>query len=707
MFLKKQAILGLLILSAAFAFWPSDYGDIQTGNSGSGSSSMLNRSMVMNSGGSLYCVYIDNSSDISAKRVYISLSIDGGTTWDSDWFEATDTGLYGRHSLIDGCALAIDYNEDLHVVWHRYQYSPMLHSTYYRKIEDIHSSPSGSEIIRVFDGSIKSCDSGIAMDSDGYIWLVTGGPTSWKAQIWRSDSVYAVGGTFSSVGSPSSGSTQGVSICLDANDLVHVAYYDNGVSASYAQHRIFDGTDWLSVDGMGNGSTGGRDHNCGMAADVLGNVHLLYGDNIGDVTGTWYFRYRIWNEEDGMGTPVDVCEFPSSSYDGVCNRYIASIACTELTGEAFILIRDIARGGSLCLYKKSLTDTAFTLAEELTDTSMLASYYYLPRMRGALYPEFDNTSIMVDLAWTENRSVDPHEVFYRYTLSEGPYLVGHFPSSNAWVSEDTVVSLNFIDLDGIDPTTASISVDGVVYNISDVELVACGNRLDYHPSVPWTDGTVEVTLLAMSDVLGHSTPDTGTSFSFKIDKTPPSLLYHEPDSALIADYVPDGALMLFKDLGCGSDSLCWSLTVNDLEFEPPSGGGIIIEGDTLVMLAFTLGDVTIPLNDTSRIYFTVHDKPDIGAPNEKTYYWWFVAATGIEETDLPANLALSAYPNPFNSSVFISAPEGAKIEIFDVNGRMVDDIPVGANLVFAQPPGDHKDRPYEFVWIPDENITSG
>jgi len=86
--------------------------------------------------------------------------------------------------------------------------------------------------------------------------------------------------------------------------------------------------------------------------------------------------------------------------------------------------------------------------------------------------------------------------------------------------------------------------------------------------------------------------------------------------------------------------------------------------------------------------------------------------------------SISMSPNPFNSTVRIflschsctpychsreSGNPGDRVEvgIFDINGRNVAEVPVGANLVFAQPQGNHKDRPYETVWQPDKSIPSG
>jgi hypothetical protein len=49
--------------------------------------------------------------------------------------------------------------------------------------------------------------------------------------------------------------------------------------------------------------------------------------------------------------------------------------------------------------------------------------------------------------------------------------------------------------------------------------------------------------------------------------------------------------------------------------------------------------------------------------------------SNIAETPTPQSFAIYAHPNPFNSSVTITAPAGAEIEVFDVNGRRISVIP--------------------------------
>ena len=64
-------------------------------------------------------------------------------------------------------------------------------------------------------------------------------------------------------------------------------------------------------------------------------------------------------------------------------------------------------------------------------------------------------------------------------------------------------------------------------------------------------------------------------------------------------------------------------------------------------------------------------------------------------TKNPNILSLSVSPNPFNSACRISAPDNAIVEIFDLNGRIVYEMPVGS-------------RPASTVlWQPNKSVPSG
>lgn len=65
------------------------------------------------------------------------------------------------------------------------------------------------------------------------------------------------------------------------------------------------------------------------------------------------------------------------------------------------------------------------------------------------------------------------------------------------------------------------------------------------------------------------------------------------------------------------------------------------------------------------------------------YQWYNLEVylvTLVKRTGIASEAAAGVYPNPFNSSLKIDAPAGAKISIYDVNGRFVDQ-PVSNNWV--------------------------
>ena len=66
--------------------------------------------------------------------------------------------------------------------------------------------------------------------------------------------------------------------------------------------------------------------------------------------------------------------------------------------------------------------------------------------------------------------------------------------------------------------------------------------------------------------------------------------------------------------------------------------------------------------------------------------------TGIEESpaQIPVIIDITAFPNPFNSSCAIFAPKGAKIEIFDVEGKKITELSDGQR-----------------IWTPEKEIGSG
>ncbi|MGC9314255.1 MAG: T9SS type A sorting domain-containing protein [bacterium] len=92
----------------------------------------------------------------------------------------------------------------------------------------------------------------------------------------------------------------------------------------------------------------------------------------------------------------------------------------------------------------------------------------------------------------------------------------------------------------------------------------------------------------------------------------------------------------------------------------------------------------------------------------------FPERTGIAETPTPQSFTLSAHPNPFNSAVTITAPAGAEVEVFDVNGRRVADTRTNRSLSGAETTSPRNSLRLrsgsdnrEFIWRPAPSLGSG
>ena len=88
--------------------------------------------------------------------------------------------------------------------------------------------------------------------------------------------------------------------------------------------------------------------------------------------------------------------------------------------------------------------------------------------------------------------------------------------------------------------------------------------------------------------------------------------------------------------------------------------------------------------------------------------------TGIPENRVPNNTSISIRPNPFNSSCRIFAPAGCEIEIYDINGRIVDVRPPSVppvrgdgEFVSALNKGGCPEGTGGIIWQPDKSIGSG
>jgi len=130
-----------------------------------------------------------------------------------------------------------------------------------------------------------------------------------------------------------------------------------------------------------------------------------------------------------------------------------------------------------------------------------------------------------------------------------------------------------------------------------------------------------------------------------------------------------GNIIWQKCLGGSSDDAAFSI-------QQTSDGGFIVAGWT----ASNDGDASG--NHGNRDFWVVKLSP-----------------SGVSENVIvPEQFKLSVSPNPFNSSVKITVPAGARVEVYDLQGRLINK---------GIQPFAESQRERTFIWQPDETIQSG
>jgi len=449
------------------------------------------------------------------------------------------------------------------------------------------------------------------------------------------------------------------------------------------------------------------------------------------------------------------CEVsPGSSYDSIAGAFLGSILNPWVDagglligmhryGRDFLNAAGYNFGGS---YDHTTGDdvtvvlTGHPLTDGLPSTFEVPNYGYSYPNFGLFTPAvtyfYSSTEYMfvgflesgvgcaLFLGWdywdtdTPNEDIIFHNAMsYWGYRSEGPILRSFFPPIDATVSADTHIAVVFQDEEGIDLSSFVATINGGLYTGSSAGVSLVGDTVFMDVLDTFPDGVVSLQIQNIEDVLSHEGPDTISTYSFYIDKSPPVIYFREPDG--VYDYTPAGALVRYTDSLAGSDGDNWYMFFEYVDTIRSSSAGVIVEGDSTIIVPFSATGVVVTPGETTWVEFGIWDNPDIGDPNLEQYRWWFLDVTGIsEDASLPEEFGISAYPNPFNSAVTISVGavrEPPVIEIFDIAGRRIDQIAVGEGLKpsrssITTQTGGFETAPLrncEFTWQPDKSIGSG
>jgi len=406
------------------------------------------KNVVRDAGGDLLCLLV--SEDTQGNRpLLLRRSTDGGSSWVDEPVVLNDASSgMNPPDPTGNSAIAIDDRGILHVLWGNYVY-PSNYRQYYRNYDPASGGLSPIIDITAMLGAsttARTAAMDITVDAGGTVWMVGHGPSSWTERLVKSDLPYAAGFTFTDLGNISeSASAQNARLCVDVLGRIHCSYYRNQSPGLY-EHRIYDpASGWGSGFVLGNSSPE-NDYYGGLAADFLGNVHALYAVDSSSSSALWNFRYRRWDAASGWGPETLLFSATAAQHTGIANYKIFALACDEATGDAYAVYRDLASGGSLRMAQKGLADSAFINMPDLAPPNAGQHAYYVPTLRGTLFPLFNNTGQDLDVTWQYRASPGnpPYALFFQRVAGSarvsitlgGPAVIGTTTSVNLFSALD-------------------------------------------------------------------------------------------------------------------------------------------------------------------------------------------------------------------------------------------------------------------------------
>ena len=384
------------------------------------------KNVVRDSAGRLHALSV-RETPAGDRELILHSSEDGGTSWVQDPFVLNDaTSGLNPPNATTNCALAIDGGGLLHIIWGRYYY-PSYYQQYYRNYDPV--TGNASAIVNLSDttGAVptsRTAAMDLTVDADDTVWLAAHGPSSWVERLLRSTMPSAADLTFEDIGNISPGnSAQNSRLAVASDGRIHCSYYRNVAPGNY-EHRIYDPSlqSWEPATTLGN-TIAPNDYYGALSADLIGNVHALFVVDATSGSTLWQFLYRRWDATSGWGDPVTLFEATTDQQSGIANYRIFALACDEMTGDVSAVYRDLSNGAPLRLAEKGLTDSAFSFVEDLQPASSGLHEYYVPTLRGTLYPDFNRTGSNLHITFQNRPAPAPPFSFVFQTTGAGPQIL--------------------------------------------------------------------------------------------------------------------------------------------------------------------------------------------------------------------------------------------------------------------------------------------
>jgi len=287
------------------------------------------RKLVRTTDGVLHAVYYRND-EFYKSQIYHAYSSDEGETWTE---EALTSGSY--HQLEP--SIAVDSNDNLHVVWSGYsESSPDLRQIRYRKYDG-----SWGDISDLTSGYYTQDYPSIAIDSNDYLHIVWNGNHSESATYYQIRYIkYTTSWSGITNLTSASYSNYEPSIAIDGNDYLHIVWAGDNI-----EYRKFTDS-WQDIVKLED-SEYYQDCPC-IAVDGNNYVHVVWYGNHSGSTHYFQIRYRkytdSWQTIENITSDEHEHYEPSIAVDS--NNYLNVVWYGETPSSNYWQVRHIKHSSS-------------------------------------------------------------------------------------------------------------------------------------------------------------------------------------------------------------------------------------------------------------------------------------------------------------------------------------------------------------------------
>ncbi len=354
-----------------------------------GTASGLNnqRTIVINSGGILYCTY--SGYDGANYQIYIAMSNDDGLTWNSDWRQIT-TGTDDNYQP----SLAIDSQDTLHLIW-RGDGAGSYTDLYYAKWPDF-----TIETLCASSGYPGAYCPSLAVGPEDDLHVVwTGCPSSWRVRYMRFDVSAGSWGPTEDVGVMTPSRWPSVEADTDGNP--HVVYRNTFGSPSHyrCSHRTKIGGTWAGFNGEDRDTldefiaTGSSLEHSSIYIDTEDNLYAtwLFNASFGSNPDTVRFR-RFDYSDYAWGDIFPIWGNDSSASHTAYNGDVV----VDSAGVIYVFYHD----NDSCYVAISHDDGASFVMDSVVSHGNYEARY--PTARGSLWPPTNRTGRCIDYVYTWN-----------------------------------------------------------------------------------------------------------------------------------------------------------------------------------------------------------------------------------------------------------------------------------------------------------------